>query len=268
MAGCDSPFMDDRRAPGASGKAEKHPSWIMFDDDEDIPDPEPPLPARVARRALVLSALCCRSGIEDDADNPEAEAFRRDVLAWLEEVGASEEAEPEERAVLSAPLGTLTERQVIDCGWRAEGLGVLAWALGRCDLPSYQTTVSAPDVADTIDFMKPEAARMIDGAKLRDSEQLETLAERLLALHWRLRQFSLNPEHMDFESFARTAYFGPLDVGGLDLVRGDLAVDGRPLMDVGESRWNECMSIARERQQAANWLCGQEVLYSDVTCDT
>lgn len=240
----------------------------MTDDDEDTLDPEPPPPERVARRALVLAALCCRSGIEDDADNPDAEAFRRDVLAWLGEVSAGEEAESEELAVLSAPLGTLTERQVIDCGWRAEGLGVLAWALGRYDLPSYATAVNAADVADALEFMTPEAAHTIDSAVLRDSGQLETLAERLLALHWRLRQFSLNPEHMDFESSARTAYLGPLDVEGLELVRGDLAIDGRPLMDVGEPRWNECMSIARERQQAANWLCGQEVLYSDVTCDT
>jgi hypothetical protein len=171
-------------------------------------------------------------------------------------------------SLLSAPLGTLSERQVIDGSWRGEGLGVLAWALGRYELPSYQQAISSPDAADTIGFLTPEAAELIESAVLREPEELELLAERLLALHWRLRQFSIRPEYMDFGSFARTAYFGPLDVEGLELVRGDLAIDGRPLMDVGEARWRECLSIALERQQAANWLCGQEALYSDVTCDT
>lgn len=240
----------------------------MTDYEGDFPEPAPPPPDRVARRALVLAAVSCRSAIEDEANNPEAEAFRRQTLAWLDDVGAREEVEPNELAVLSAPLGTLAERQVIDCSWCGEGLGVLAWALGRYELPSYQKTVSSPDAADALGFMTPEAADVIKSAALRGPAQLEALAERLLALHWRLRQFSLRPERMDFLSFAPTAYFGPLDIEGLEFVRGDLAIDNRPLMDVAEARWRECLSIARERQQAANWLCGQEVLYSDVTCDT
>jgi hypothetical protein len=240
----------------------------MNDYEDDLAEPDPPLPERVARRALVLAAVCCRSAIEDDADNAEAETFRREVLAWLHDVSASDEAEPEELALLSVPLGTLNERQVIDGSWRGEGLGVLAWALGRYELSSYQQTISPPDAADAIGFLTSEATELIESARLRDPEELEVLADRLFALHWRLRQFSIRPEHMDFISFARTAYFGPLDVEGLELVRDDLAIDGRPLMDVGETRWRECLSIARERQQAANWLCGQETLYSDVTCDT
>jgi hypothetical protein len=240
----------------------------MTDFEDDLPEPDPPLPARVARRALVLSAVCCRSAIEDDAQNAEAETFRREVLEWLHDVSAIDEAEPEELALLSAPLGSLNERQVIDASWHGEGLGVLAWALARYELPSYQQTISSPDAADAIGFMTLDAAELIGNAVLRRPEELEELAERLLALHWRLVEFSMQPEHMDFMSFARTAYFGPLDVEGLEFVRGDLAIDGRPLMDVGEARWRECLSIARERQQAANWLCGQETLYSDVTCDT
>jgi hypothetical protein len=240
----------------------------MTDYEDDLPEPDPPLPERVARRAFVLAAVCCRSAIEDDADNVEAETFRRDVLAWLHDVGVTDEIEPEELALLSAPLGALNERQVIDGSWRGEGLGVLAWALGRHELPSYQQTISSPDAADSIGFMTSEATELIESARLRGTEEREVLADRLFALHWRLRQFSMRPEHMDFMSFARTAYFGPLDVEGLEFVRDDLAIDGRPLMDVGEARWRECLSIARERQQAANWVCGQETLYADVTCDT
>jgi hypothetical protein len=240
----------------------------MHDHHDDLPTPEPPSAARVARRALVLAAVSCRSAIEGDAGDPDAEPFRTAVLHWLEEVGAAVEAEPGELAMLRAPVGSLTNRQAIDGSWRGEGLGVLAWALGRYALPSYQEQVDSRDVADCLGFLEPQGAAVIRDAALRDAGELETLADRLFALHWRLRQFSIEPEHMDFAAFARTAYFGPLDVEELAFVRGDLAIDGRPLMDVPEARWRECMSIARERQQAANWLCGQEVRYSDVTCDT
>ena len=238
------------------------------DEDDDLAEPVPPTADRVARRALVLAAVACRSAIEGDATNPRAEAFRREVLDWLRDAGAEEEAEPDELALLRAPLGSLDERQVIDASWRGEGLGVLAWALGRYELPSYQHTVTPPEVADRLGFMTPDAALLVQHATLRDAEELEALASRLLAVHWRLRDFSLRPVHMDFASFAPTAWFGPLDVTGLEFAGGDLAIDGRPLMDVGEARWRECMSIVRERQQAANWLCGQQTLYSEVSCDT
>ncbi len=239
----------------------------MFEGD-DYPDPEPPSPQRIARRGLVLAAVVCRSALEDSAGDPKAEAFRRDVVAWLDAAGAVAEAEPGEASRLQAPLGTLTERQVIDASWRGEGLGVLAWALGRCELPAYDTTVKSPDVADRLGFMERAGSELVREARLRDPHVIEQLADRLLALHWRLREFSLRPAAMDFVAFARTAYFGPQDVEGLRLAANDLAIHGRPLMDVPERRWRECLSIARERQQAANWLAGQQVLYSEVTCDT
>jgi len=73
---------------------------------------------------------------------------------------------------------------------------------------------------------------------------------------------------MNFREFANTASFGPLPLTGLRLVADDLEVRGVPLWDASEEDWREVMSIAIERQQAANWLIGQELLYSDVTCDT
>ena len=73
---------------------------------------------------------------------------------------------------------------------------------------------------------------------------------------------------MDFAEFAKTAWFGPLPVGGLRLVAGDLEVRGLPVWEAPEEDWREVLSIARERQQAANWLMGQEEIYSEVTCDT
>jgi hypothetical protein len=41
----------------------------------------------------VLSAVVCRSGIESDAGNQDAERFREDVLDWLYDLGLSDEIE-------------------------------------------------------------------------------------------------------------------------------------------------------------------------------
>jgi hypothetical protein len=238
------------------------------DDDADDVEPEPPAPRRVAQRALVLAALSCRSGIDVDAGNADAEAFRRNVVAWLASVGALAEAEPAERRLLEARLGTLDERHIVDAGWRAEGLAVLAWGLGRSELPSYQEMVDPRKVADALGFMEPAGETLLATATLRSHDEIEALAQRLFAVHWRLREFSLRPVAMDFVSTARTAWFGPLDVTGLELASGDLAIDGRPLSAVPEHRWRQCLSIAQERHQAANWLCGHESVYSEVSADT
>lgn len=252
----------------AYSQASCHTNRVMTDYEEDPPALELPPPDRVVRRAFVLAAVCCRGVIEDSAASTEIEVFRREVVAWLRDVGAIGEVEPWEMALLSAPLGTLNELQRIDASWCAEGLGLLAWALYRYELPSYQQATTPPCAADAVGLMTSNAAELIESAVLREPTELELLAERLLALHWRLRQFSMRPERIDFVSFASTAYFGPLNVGGLEFAGGDLAIDGRPLMDVAEARWRECLSIAQERQRAANWLCGQEALYVDVTCAT
>ena len=107
----------------------------MADSDVDI-ELSPPSANRVARRALALAAVACRSGIETDAGNPEAEKFREEIVEWLERVGLNDEIEPNEMALLITPLGELTERQTIDASWRGEGLAVPpALCAGRRGLP-------------------------------------------------------------------------------------------------------------------------------------
>jgi hypothetical protein len=45
----------------------------------------------------------------------------------------------------------------------------------------------------------------------RATEELRTYATQILALHWRLRDFTLRPQPMKFREFGRTAWFGPFD---------------------------------------------------------
>jgi hypothetical protein len=81
-------------------------------DDED--EPIPPTPARVAARAMVLSAVACRGAIEKDADKPGAEMLRKQILPWLERIGASDELEPRESSLIATPLGILDKKTEIN----------------------------------------------------------------------------------------------------------------------------------------------------------
>jgi hypothetical protein len=237
----------------------------MSDQEDELQRP----PAeRVARRALVLAAVACRGSIEGDAGNAEAETFRQDIVEWIEDLGLSDEAEPDEMALLRKPLGELSERQTIDATWRAEGLAVLGWALRRYNLPAYDEQADGSEVATALGFLEDREDTVLSNPQLRSNEELTSITDVLFTLHWRLRQYSLDNAAMDFAKFTEKAWFGPLSMEGLRLCEGDLEIRGVALFRSPPELWNEAMSIARERQQAANWLDGQDPVYSEVTTDT
>lgn len=236
----------------------------LEDDDPMVP----PSAERVAARALILSAVVCRAAIEGDAGNPEAEEFRGSVRDWVHRVGIAEEAEASEMALLETKLGGLAARQRIDGSWRAEGLVILAWALGKCELPVYDTGVDPYPISQALGFRDERYDSVLSAPKLRSLDEISYVGEKFFSLHWRLRQYSMDNKPMNFEQFAKTAYFGPLLLDGLRLISHDIEIRGKPLCDSSESEWREVLSITRERQQAANWLSGQESTYSQVTCDT
>jgi hypothetical protein len=235
---------------------------------DEVDELAPPSPERVARRALVLAAVACRSGIEVDAGNAKAEAFREGVVRWADEVGLTDEFEPSELALLRTPVGKLHDRQRIDASWRVEGLAVLAWALGRYELPPYDVNADGPGAGLAIGFLEEWKDTVLSAPRLRSADALTALADQLFSLHWRLRQYSLDGAPMNFAEFAPRAWFGPLPLDDLRICEVDLEVRGVPLFRAPEEVWRTVMSIARERQQAANWLEGHEPLYSEVTCDT
>lgn len=228
----------------------------------------PPTALRVAQRVLILSGVVCRSGIEADSGNKEAERFREDLLNWLFDLGLSNEIEPEEFDLLNSPLGTLTEQKVIDASWRGEGMAVLAWALKRIELPAHDQIVDSPTVAESLGFMRDEAFTVLPYPELRSIDELKQFAQSMFSLHWRLRQYSLDHARMDFVEFAKTCWFGPLELSGLRFVENDLAIANMTLCQASEEAWRECQSIAQERHQAANWLVGYDEVYSEVTTDT
>jgi hypothetical protein len=230
---------------------------------------EPPTPERVARRALALTAVTARAILEQDTANPEAETTYQDLLAWVRDIGIDDEFEPDEREVVRRPLGRLDQRGQINSTWRLEGLVVLAWALGRFEIPPHDQLVALNPLWRSLGLLDAEAARaLVAKPTLRSREEIRILRNRLFALHWRLRDYYANPRVMDFAAFARTCSFGPLDVEGLPLIEGDLGLRGERIDRAPREVFSSAHSTAQERHQAANWLWEGPPQYSRASVAT
>jgi hypothetical protein len=186
----------------------------------------PPSAERVARRALILAAVVCRGTIEEDAGDADAEVLRQSLPQWLDDVGIASDVEPEELTVLHAPLGSLTPQQRIDATWRAERLAVLAWALGRYELPAYDYQCDPFAIAQSLGFRHPREKTVLRDPRLRTPEELASLAGTLRSL-------------------------------SQGLTDGTLTVRGVPMSETVEPVQRAIMRIAGERRQVADWLIGQ-----------
>jgi len=238
-----------------------------WDGDDDW-DSDPPTPLRVARRALVLAAVVMRAHLESEDRFAEPEAQRQAILGWLREYGLLEEIEDDERALLEAPLTAPSERRIIEASWRAEGMVVLAWALGKAIIPQHDTLCEPAAVADALGFLSDERPDILDSPHLVDSEMLQWLQDRLLGIHWRLHDYRLSPRPMNYREFSQDCWFGSFDINGVTLARDDLAIDGQPIHQAPDHAVGRAESIAMERHQAINWLLGWDPVYSDVDTST
>lgn len=241
-----------------------------FGTQPDPRDPPPPTAERVARRACALAAVTGRALLEQDSpDDPTVEETRQEILAWVEAIGVREELEPREAEFLDQPLGAPSRQETLDCTWRLEGLAVLAWALGRFALPPHDQLVTPADLLRSLAILDVQAAKgLVASPSLCPQNELVTQRERLFAVHWRLTDWRVKPRPMDFGEFARSAWFGPLDLSGLRLLEKDLAIGDVPLSHAAAERINTATSAAMERYLAANWLSGGSELYSDTDVST
>jgi hypothetical protein len=146
---------------------------------------------------------------------------------------------------------------------------VLAWALGLAEMPPYDELVDVCPLFQALAFLNEQEARTLQAtARLRADEELGDMHTRLLALHWRLRDFTLRPLPMNFADFARNAWFGPCDVSAFRLVEGDLSLRGHAISKAPGEVFGSVHSAARERHQASNWLRGYSRVYSRTDTST
>jgi len=239
----------------------------VSEDEEDI-EFTPPAEERVRRRAWAISAVICRAFIETFEDPAEAATLHSRVLSWIDAMNLRPEFEAKELATIDAKVGTLDQQAVVNGTWRSEGLVVLAWALHAAEIPPHDQMVDPSAIANSVFFLADDAMDRASELTLRGDDELDKFSEVQLALHWRIRDFSLRPQAMDFRSFPDKSWFGPLSIEGISLAEDDLAIDGIPIVNAPEDRFRQCQSIASERHQAINWLRGWHEIYSEVDTST
>jgi hypothetical protein len=227
--------------------------------------PAAPGPARVARRALALCALACRSQLEPHAGDAEARGIHESVMAWLAAADVTGEFEIDERRIVETPLGQLSRDDASAAGWRGEGAATLAWGLGRWSLPGLHETVDAADVAMSLDWLGEEPRAFVDGARLRAKTDVVQLAEMLEVAQWRLDRELAGESAVSLRNFDAGSFVWPGDVQRLAFAPdGDLLVDGQPLPSASEHAKRVAQRVSVERRRAVNWLAGQHAVYSAI----
>ena len=233
---------------------------------------EPPGPDQVARRAAILAAVVARGLIEADQELPDHAAALAEDLAFYDQLGLATHAEPQEDALIRAPHGTLEPQAMIDATWRAEGLAVLAWALGQLDaLPPIDETIELDVLAERLGLPWKSAADVgiVRSPHLRPAADLDKLDAQLLTAHWRVRQFlQLDPAPMDYVSWVPDVQWAQLSLDGLEVRDRDLAIGGLPITEADPERVQTASSILVERRLAVSWLGGYDELYSEGDTNT
>ncbi len=233
---------------------------------------DPPSANRVAQRAMVLAAMVNRGFLELDYRKEPSQRLasgHRHMWEWLKKMGLFEEFEPDEASIFQRGLGKLDEQSVVNSIWRLEGLTVLAWALGRGPLPPYDELAQNQKINRSLEFLEwPAAEAVVAGARLRPKAELEAMHKCLLACHWRLRNFRLNGQPVDFEEFSRTCWFGGFDIRAFRILEKDLALGKHPIAKASEDLVDTVASCSRERHLAINWLLGYSKIYSETDTST
>ncbi len=156
---------------------------------------------------------------------------------------------------------------VVDAIWRGEALGTLLWALQLTELPSYDQPFDPEEVA----------AVELDGAHLRDAEEVELERESARLWHWRARTTSLQAagalelpdRYATFDQLIAATAMRGYEQGVLPApVRGDFRAYGKVYRHLSLEQHAEAHSLAVERHHALNWLCGAGETWDDVPLDT
>src|SRR5262249_16618327 len=152
----------------------------------------PPSAQRVAARALALAAVIYRAEMESDRFG-DAETWRKKLLRWVDALELGLELEPGERDLLHTPVGVADEQAIVNAYWRAPGVGFLAWALPRFELPAYDQNVDLPKAVASLGFSEErlsamdtsQAKELLQMAGLRAASDINRFASHITIVSWR-----------------------------------------------------------------------------------
>ncbi|MEA2512662.1 MAG: hypothetical protein QOJ59_2149 [Thermomicrobiales bacterium] len=235
-------------------------------------------PSEVGRRLVVLATLCRRAFLEPATsseeldEDPEAERF--DLATWLDEHNLAAELTDQERALLGAPVGTLSGDEAHAATWNAEALVALGWAVGLVSvIPDPIDPADPNPVLQAIPGPWDDPRGLIDSITLCPEERSASERERAEIWLWRaeteeerrrLRGRALLELEGDLRDVVRQSVEAGLINAG---VEGDFPVAGRPFRTLDENRIDVAAGVAAVRLHALNWLCGFGTTWDDVPLD-
>jgi hypothetical protein len=230
--------------------------------------PEPPSARRVMARALALAAIAARADLErHDPGRPADDLLPGRVVESLTRKSIAGELEPKERAFLASKRGAADGPDSASASWRAEGAGLLLWALGLWNLPDYDVTVDVDGLLQkALEFGdRSKTSDVFAGTGLRPTEEINSFATHATIVSWRLRQYLMQPGSMDLLAFLRAfSAFKESWLLGLRIIDGDLAIGRQAIARAPLETVQICSCVATERHIAAYWLQGDNRVYSQI----
>jgi hypothetical protein len=212
---------------------------------------------------LAVACIAAR-GMTDGDGPPRAQQMADRILEFACESGIGRSFDEGEKSMLARPAGAWSQMERNQASWLFEGLSVLAWAVKQSQLPAFETKCHATQVGLALGLFKPGTAEQMGLWPMRSLEEITPWAAHYFALNWRLHHYFVKPEKIDFEVVLRDQNWPPSVRKSLDLIDGDLILDGRALPEVGEARLSEVFGIVRERCKAFRWLTGYDASYATV----
>ena len=223
-------------------------------------------PAAVAGRLLALVGLARRGFLEQPLemiadDTPEAERY--DLISWLEEERLAEFLTPLERAILNAPIGSLSPEDTAAATWGIEGAAVLAWALRSIpELAGYDEATNAATVIDVLPATWSRTTEFRAAAMLRDEPDIAQARERAEVWHDRADLYWMIQDGWEDEDAEPRAVVqrmaGEAHAAGLIVapIAGDFVSRGGVYRDLAPDTVETLELIAFHRLVEFNWLCG------------
>jgi hypothetical protein len=223
----------------------------------------------VAQRALALGLIALRAQAENGVSYcpGEEERFRQlgeDLSGWAKEQKVGDWLSKEEKKLHRKALGKWTHSDIAERFWRIESLKALLWALGYFEeMPTYSRVGNVEDAYSKIP-VKADVAPFLNGAHLREEQELELERSRARFFNWRCRTelFRLQgrpPARGDtYEAVVARALAGLAEDGihvehdGVDIV-----VDGGRFQELEGDLKGNMMSVCYERHLALEWVCGE-----------
>lgn len=241
-----------------------------------------------ARRALCLGTIMARAAIFEEGikasqkASPEMQKTMHEAL-WtdfgkinerLREEGLWSSLSPNERTLMSKPLGGWTDQELLDAEWRAEALCAIEWALGIVKkMPAYDSQLKPTELTRNLS-LDGDTAAFVRKSHLRSPEEISDARDMAELWLWRARTTQLQkrgdkpPANLTYEKIIAIAAEGSAKEGYFKPIDGDFPAFGQAYSKLTDDEWSMMCSIATERLYALNWLCGYDRDWDKIHTDT